>query len=110
LTENIAVKHQDVSDSQNLLKRGNYSLLRILVTIQAAGPEGIPTRKLLDQIGTHATYTQKLIEKAETELKLIKRTEGGRTERSRRFEPKICRLTKAGKQLLKSQLPPSSQS
>jgi hypothetical protein len=42
-------------------------MLRLLVTVNAAGPEGITTRRLLDQISTHATYTKKVIDIPETE-------------------------------------------
>jgi hypothetical protein len=69
--ENVTTKHPDVSRDENgnnsLLKRGSYVMPRLLVTINAAGPEGIPTRRLLDQIGTHAIYTKKVIDRAERE-------------------------------------------
>jgi hypothetical protein len=35
-------------DNTNLFKHGTYSLLRLLAIVNAAGPEGIPTLKLLD--------------------------------------------------------------
>ena len=75
---------------KSLFRRGSYTLLRLLVTIESAGPDGIPTRKLLDEIGTHAI--QELIEKAEKDWKLIERTDGGRTDRSGRFEPKNLQI------------------
>lgn len=50
--------------SSSSFKCGNYSLLHVLSIVYAAGPEGIPTRKLLDEIGSHATYTRNMIIKA----------------------------------------------
>lgn len=47
-----------------LFKRGNYSLLRLLSILNAAGPKGMPTVRLLDAIGSRATYTQNVITKA----------------------------------------------
>jgi hypothetical protein len=60
LTLSRTVKHQDVS---HLFKRYNYSLLRLLVIVNTAGPSGITTRKLLDKIRFHDTYTQKVVGK-----------------------------------------------
>jgi hypothetical protein len=88
---------------QNLLlyKRGNYSLLRLLTILNAAGPEGMSTLRLLDEIGSRATYTQNVIDKAKKEG-LIKR-EIGESEHGQ-FPPIFNTITHKGKQLLQSQL------
>jgi hypothetical protein len=101
----LETDESSIYQGKSLFRRGNYTLLRLLVTLESVGEKGIPTRKLLDEIGTHAI--QDLLDKAEKDLELIERTPGGRTELSGRFEPKICRLTEKGRQLLKSQLRPS---
>jgi hypothetical protein len=43
-------------------------MIRLLTIINAAGPEGIPTRKLLDEIGSRAAFTQNFIYKAESKV------------------------------------------
>ena len=103
MTKKIEAKHQDVSSSSSsdLFKRGNYSMLRLLMIISAAGADGIPTRKLLDEIGSHATYTQKIIYKAQ-KLGLIKRKLGEETGPGQ-FRPISNVLTDKGRQLLQSQ-------
>jgi DNA-binding MarR family transcriptional regulator len=98
MTQSRAAKHQDVSD---LFKRGNYSLLRLLTIVNAAGPEGITTRKLLDTIGSHDTYTQKVLDKAK-DLKLIERVPG--ESEHGHFPPIYNVITERGKQLLQKQI------
>jgi hypothetical protein len=49
MTRAKAAKHPDVPI---LLKRGNLGLLRLLIAVNAAGPEGISTYKLLHQLGS----------------------------------------------------------
>jgi hypothetical protein len=56
----LVTDESSIYQGKFLLKRGNYSILKLLVTIHAAGSEGIATCKLLDEIGSHATYTQGL--------------------------------------------------
>jgi hypothetical protein len=83
----------------NLFKRGNYSLLHLLAIVNAAGTEGIPTLKLLDEIGSRATYTQNVIYKAK-KAGLIKR-EPGPSEHGQ-FAPMINTISDKGSQLLGS--------
>jgi DNA-binding MarR family transcriptional regulator len=89
--------HQDVSD---LFKRGNYSLLRLLTIVNAAGPEGITTRKLLDTIGSHDTYTQKVLDRAEKQG-LIERVKG-KPPGAGQFPPVYNIITEPGKRLLQN--------
>jgi hypothetical protein len=49
----------------NLFKRDNYSLLRLLMIVNAAGPDGITTHKLLDEMRSHDTYTQRVLDRAQ---------------------------------------------
>jgi hypothetical protein len=86
----------------DLFKRGNYSLLRLLSILSAAGDKGMPTLKLLDEIGSHATYTQNIITKAH-KAGLITR-ELGEPPTPGQFPAKCNRLTPKGRQLLQSQL------
>jgi len=52
------------SSSSFLLKRGNVGLARLLLAVYDAGPDGISTRKLLQQLGsTH--HAQAFIKRAE---------------------------------------------
>jgi hypothetical protein len=88
--------------SPDLFKRGNYSMLRLLSILSAAGDSGMPTLKLLDTIGSHATYTQNIITKA-YKLGLITR-EVGEPPVAGQFAPTINTITAKGKQLLQSQL------
>lgn len=83
---------------QDLFKCGNYSLLRLLTILNAAGPQGIPTLKLLDEIGSRATYTQRVINKAAKEG-LIERKEG-EPPGPGQFAPMINTITERGRQLL----------
>ena len=82
-----------------LLRRGSYTFLRLLATIAAAGENGIETRRLLDDIGTHAI--QHLIDKAE-DLQLIERVPG--ESEHGHFPPVYNTITERGRQLLQSQL------
>jgi DNA-binding MarR family transcriptional regulator len=85
------------SSTIDLFKRGNYSLLRLLTIVNAAGPEGITTRKLLDKIGSHDTYTQRVLDKAK-DLGLIERVTG--ESEHGQFPPVSNIITAYGKQLL----------
>jgi hypothetical protein len=55
----------------DLPKRGNYSMLRLQSFTPQA--QGITTRRLLDQIDSHATYTKKVIDRAERGLHAARR-------------------------------------
>ena len=98
MTRSRTAKHQDVSD---LFRRGNYSLLRLLTIVNAAGPDGITTRKLLDEIRSHDTYTQRVLDKAK-DLELIERVRG--ESEYGQFPPIFNVITAKGRQLLQSQL------
>jgi DNA-binding MarR family transcriptional regulator len=81
-----------------LFKRGNYSLLRLLTIVNAAGPDGIRTRKLLDTIGSHDTYTQRVLDRAQKQG-LIERVKG-ESPAPGQFLPVYNIITERGKQLL----------
>jgi hypothetical protein len=91
-------KRRRSSEKEDLFKRGNYSLLRLLSIVYAAGPEGIPTLKLLDEIGSRATYTQNVIIKA-YKLGLIDRKQG-ESPGPGQFKPVINTITEKGRQML----------
>lgn len=80
-----------------LLQRRNYSLLRLLTIINAAGSNGITTLKLLDELGSRADRINAIIRKAEEE-KLIERIEG--PSEKGRFSPILNKLLPKGKKLL----------
>ena len=82
-------------------KRGNYSLLRLLLIVNAAGPSGIPTRKLLDEIGSHDTYTQRVLDRAKKQG-LIQRVKRERPA-SGQFPPVYNIITERGKKFLQNQ-------
>ena len=83
-----------------LFKRGNYSLLRLLTIVNAAGSSGITTRKLLDEIRSHDTYTQRVLDRAQKQG-LIER-EKGEPPAPGQFPPVYNIITERGKQLLQS--------
>jgi len=85
----------------NLFKRGNYSLLRLLVIVNTAGPSGITTRKLLDEIRSHDTYTQRVLDKAQKQG-LIERVKG-EPPGPGQFPPIFNVITDKGRQLLQQQ-------
>lgn len=100
MTSSIKKKKKN-SSSNNLItifKRGNYSLLRLLSIVNAAGPQGISTLKLLDKIGSRATYTQNVINRA-TKEGLIKRMPGKQPGPGQ-FPPVYNKITNKGKGLL----------
>lgn len=84
----------------DLFKRGNYSLLRLLTIVNAAGPDGIRTRKLLDTIGSHDTYTQRVLDRAQKQG-LIERVKG-ESPAPGQFPPIYNIITERGKQLLQN--------
>jgi DNA-binding MarR family transcriptional regulator len=69
--------------------------------VKAAGPSGITTRKLLDEIGSHGTYTQRVIDRAEN-LKLIERRTG--ESQHGQFPRRYNIITDKGRRLLQSQM------
>jgi hypothetical protein len=81
-------------------KRGNYSLFRLLVIVNAAGSRGIPTRKLLDEIPSHDTYTQRVLDRAQKQG-LIERVKGD-PPGAGQFSPVYNIITERGKQLLRN--------
>jgi DNA-binding MarR family transcriptional regulator len=76
-------------------------LLRLLIAVNQAGPQGIATYKLLHQLGsTH--HAKAFIVRAEEEG-LIERIPG-ESERRGRFAPVINKITPRGKLLLHRQI------
>jgi hypothetical protein len=94
-------RNDDDDSTKDLFKRGNYSMLRLLTILNAAGPAGLPTRKLLDTIGSHDTYTQRVLDRAK-DLELIERVTG--ESEHGQFPPIFNLITDKGKRLLQSQL------
>jgi DNA-binding MarR family transcriptional regulator len=86
---------------KNLLRRGNITLLRLLITVNAAGSQGITTMNLFRQLGTTG-YGQDTLSRAEKQG-LIKR-ETGESEHGQ-FPPVYNKLTEKGRRLLLSQMP-----
>jgi hypothetical protein len=91
-------KKQQQQQETFLFKRGNYSMLRLLSIVYAAGPEGIPTRKLLDEIGSRATYTQNVITKAAKQGLITRKL--GEPPGPGQFQPVYNTITSKGKSLL----------
>jgi hypothetical protein len=85
-----------------LLQYGNYSLLRILTILNAAGSDGITTLALLDQIGSRANRINDIIDAAE-HLKLIERVEG-EPPGPGQFPSIFNVITDKGRRLLQEQL------
>jgi hypothetical protein len=84
----------------DLFKRGNYSLLRLLIIANAAGPRGITTRKLLDEIRSHDTSTQRVLDRAQKQG-LIERVKG-EPPGAGQFPPVYNIITYRGRQLLQN--------
>jgi DNA-binding MarR family transcriptional regulator len=105
----IENNNNSVSGQQQLLdsflfRRGNVGLARLLLVVHAAGPEGISTVKLLEQLGsTH--HAQAFIKRAKRE-KLIERKQG--ESEHGHFSPVYNIITEKGKKLL-SQLQQKQQ-
>lgn len=96
-------RHQKIEPPPNslqtdLIKRRGYSLLRLLILINAAGKHGISTRKLLDTIGSHAKRHQELLDYAE-DHELIRRIDGSPPSPGQ-FFPIYNMITQKGKELL----------
>jgi hypothetical protein len=84
----------------SLLQRGNYAMFRILSIIAAAGPSGITTVALHQELGAHTNRTNAIIRKAH-ELGLIDRIQGERPGPGQ-FAPLYNVITKKGRKLLAS--------
>ena len=83
-------------------KRGDMGLLRLLIAVNQAGPQGIATYKLLHQLGsTH--HAKAFIVRAEEEG-LIERIPGESERRRGRFAPVYNRITPRGRLLLHRQV------
>jgi DNA-binding MarR family transcriptional regulator len=93
-------KKTTITTRSVLFKRGNYSMLRPLTIVNAAGPAGLSTLQLLDEIGSRATYTQNVITKA-AKQGLIDRKQGEQPGPGQ-FRPVLNVITDKGKQLLQS--------
>jgi DNA-binding MarR family transcriptional regulator len=103
MTQSRTARHrgvQELSSPADLFKRGNYSLLRLLVIVNAAGPNGITTRKLLDKIRSHDTYTQRVLDRAQNQG-LIERVKGEPPALGQ-FSPVYNIITERGKKLLQN--------
>jgi len=88
------------SGSTNIPKRGDMGLLRLLIAVNQAGPEGISTYKLLHQLGS--THNAKAFIKRAEHEGLIER-ETGESEHGL-FAPVYNRITQKGRQMLQNQL------
>ncbi len=87
------------SSKRFLLQRGNMGLLRLLIAVNAVGPKGIATYKLLEQLGsTH--HAKAFITRAEREG-LIERVKG-EPPAPGQFPPIYNIITDRGKQLLQN--------
>jgi DNA-binding PadR family transcriptional regulator len=84
----------------NLLRRGNITLIRLLIAVNQAGPKGISTMKLFRELGTTG-YGQSTLSRAVKEG-LIER-ETGEVEHGH-FPRVYNRITPKGRQVLQSQL------
>jgi len=102
MTQNKALKQQDVYTLRpgSLLQRGNYAMFRILSAIAAAGPSGITTVVLHQQLGTHSNRTNAIIRKAE-QKGLVKRTPGAKPGPGQ-FAPLYNIITERGRLALQT--------
>jgi hypothetical protein len=85
--------------SSSILKRGNITLIRLLVLVNSAGPSGISTMKLFRELGTTG-YGQTTLSRALREG-LIERVKG-EPPAPGQFSPVYNIITKPGKQLLQN--------
>jgi DNA-binding PadR family transcriptional regulator len=82
------------------LRRGNITLIRLLIAVNQAGPAGISTMKLFEELGTTG-YGQTTLSRAVREG-LIER-ETGESDHGH-FAPVYNRITDKGRQVLQNQL------
>ena len=90
-------KKKKENKSLDLFKRGNVGLARLLIAVNTAGPQGISTVKLLQQLNS-SNHAQAFIRRAVREG-LIERTKG--ESEHGHFPPVYNHITDKGKQLLK---------
>lgn len=95
------MKKNKNNKSVNLMRRGNITLLRLLVLVNSAGPSGISTMKLFNELGTTG-YGQTTLTRA-VNAGLIER-EVGESPGPGQFSPLYNRITPKGRQLRQSQL------
>jgi hypothetical protein len=81
----------------DLFKHGNAGLAHLLTIVYSAGPNGIPTVKLLKELGS-VDYGQALIRRAKRQ-RYIKRVTG--ESEHGHFTPIYNIITEKGKKLLK---------
>ena len=93
-------KNKNYNDEIDLFARGNVGLARLLVAVNAAGPQGISTNKLLEQLNS-SNHAQAFIKRA-AKKGLIERIEG-KSEHGY-FAPTMNIITQRGKDLLASAL------
>jgi hypothetical protein len=99
MMKNKKIKKSNTTRSPELLKRGNIGLLRLLIAVNSAGPDGIATYDLLHQLGsTH--HAKAFIARAEQEG-LIGRPYGEPAGPGQ-FRPRYNIIIKRGKQLLQN--------
>lgn len=84
-----------------LFKRGNMTLVRLLLLVNDAGPEGISTMNLFRQLGTTG-YGQTTLSRA-VKAGYIKRVQG--ESEHGQFPPVYNFITPTGIELLKSLVP-----
>jgi DNA-binding MarR family transcriptional regulator len=94
-------KHPDVYTLKpgSLLQRGNFTMLRMLSVIASTGANGITTRALHEQLGTHSDRMNAIIRKAH-ELGYIDRIRG-EPPGPGQFRPVYNRITEKGKRAMK---------
>jgi hypothetical protein len=93
---------RDKSYIPSLLQPGNVGLFRLLLAVYQAGPDGITTLKLLQQLNS-ITHGQAFLKRAERE-KLIERKRVPKPAGQKGNHFTVNRITDKGKQLLRSQL------
>jgi hypothetical protein len=81
-----------------LLQPGNVGLARLLVAIRQAGPEGITTNRLIDDVLHSTNHGQAILHKAHR-LGLIDRQKG-EAPGPGQFPPVYNKITDKGRQLL----------
>jgi hypothetical protein len=99
-------KNKNHNEEIDLLARSNLGLVRLLVVVNAAGPQGISTNRLLQQLNS-SNHAQAFIRRA-AKKGLIERIEG-KSEHGH-FAAVYNKLTERGRDLLLRQLTPRTTS